>query len=107
MGDIQKTARYGGINYVDIDGNVQLPVDFETDILPSKGDVMCFAHLVGNDSAYLHGEVLYIYNKFLTYGEKQMIDCPIRSVGVYVVLKMLDPELGNATWKNIYELIKK
>jgi len=38
--DKQKSAFYNGITFVDIERQVDLPTDFETDRIPNKSDVM-------------------------------------------------------------------
>ena len=109
----RKNALYNGITYIDIDDSIQLPPDFEIGRIPQKGDIMCFKHLNGNDSIYYHWEVLYIYDQrtflydqrsYLT--EKELCDFDHFNVSIYVVMKKINPELGNETWKSIYSIIK-
>lgn len=105
--DIQKTAKYNGINYVDVDGEINLPTDFETDRIPNKGDVMCFKHIIGNDSKYYHWEVLYIYDERTLLTEPVMENCEHFSISIYVVMRRIIPvKLGNDTWKSILKEIK-
>jgi hypothetical protein len=73
----QKSAFYNGITFVDIDKQIDLPTDFETDRIPNKGDVMCFNSIKGE----------------------------IFETSIYVVTKKIEPELGEKTWKSILENI--
>ncbi len=85
MSEIQKSAFYNGISFVDIDGIQELPTDFETDRIPNKGDILCFSSLIGNTNTIYHCEVLYIYDK---------------RIGL-----IIDPELGDKTWRYIFNII--
>ena len=105
--NIQLTPHYSGIKYIDIDSLLYMPTDYETNIIPSKGDIICFSHMIGNDSTYYHWEVLYIYNNFTSYGEKNIEDSDIKQVSVSVIMKKIEPILGEETYRSIYELIKK
>jgi hypothetical protein len=102
--NIQKSAFYNGITFVDIDG-ANLPTDFETDRIPNKGDVMCFRSIIGNDSTYYHCEVLYVYDQRTILSET-IEDGEIFGTSIYVVTRKIEPELGDKTWKSILEKIK-
>ena len=100
----QKSAFYNGIIFVDIDKEIDLPTDFETDRIPNKGDVMCFKSIIGNDSTYYHCVVLYVYDK------RTILSTPIEEgeifqTSIFVVTKKIEPELGEKTWKSILENI--
>lgn len=107
----QKSAFYSGIKFVDVDGQVDLPTDFETDRIPNRGDVMCFDSIVGNEHTYHHCVVLYVYDKRTilstlmevlgetAYGETF-------STSIFVVTKKIEPELGEKTWKSIFLKLK-
>lgn len=96
-------AIYNGITFVDIDDQIDLPTDFETDRIPNKGDIMCFTN---NENVYYHCEVLYIYDQRSGYN-KSIDDMEISNVSIYVITKKIDPELGNKTWKSINDIINK
>lgn len=102
--DIQKSALYNGITFVDIDDAITLPTDFETDRIPNKGDVMCFKSIIGNDSTYHHCVVLYIYD-MRTILSKSIDEGEIFSTSIYVVTRKIEPQLGNKTWKSIESLL--
>jgi hypothetical protein len=101
--NIQKSAFYNGIKFVDIDRNIDLPTDFETDRIPNKGDVMCFATTIGNDTNYHHCIVLYVYDKRTIL--PRISDGEIFNTSIYVVTKKIEPELGEKTWISISEQI--
>lgn len=101
----QHNASYNGITYVDIDQEIELPPDFETDRIPNKGDIMCFNHLIGNESINYHWEVLYIYDKRTCLTNPRLADCEHFSLSIFVVMKRIQPELGQKTWQSIYQLI--
>ena len=100
--DRQKSAFYNGITFVDIDGQVDLPTDFETDRIPNKGDVMCFKSIIGNESTYYHCVVLYVYDK-RTILSKSIEEGEIFETSIFVVTKKIEPELGEKKWKSILE----
>ena len=100
----QKSAFYNGITFVDIERQVDLPTDFETDRIPNKGDVMCFKSIIGNESTYYHCVVLYVYDQ-RTILSKPIEDGEIFETSIYVVTKKIEPELGEKTWKSILENI--
>lgn len=102
--NIQKSAFYNGITFVDIDG-ATLPTDFETDRIPNKGDVMCFKSIIDNDSTYHHCVVLYIYD-MRTILSKPIDEGEVFHTSIYVVTKKIEPELGSKTWKSILEKIQ-
>ena len=102
--DKQKSAFYNGITFVDIDKQIDLPTDYETDRIPNKGDVMCFNSIIGNESTYYHCVVLYVYD------QRTILSAPIEEgeifqTSIYVVTKKIEPELGEKTWKSILENI--
>ena len=102
--DKQKSAFYNGITFVDIDSQIDLPTDFETDRIPNKGDVMCFKSIIGNNSTYHHCVVLYVYD------QRTILSGPIEEgeifqTSIYVVTRKIEPELGEKTWKSIWKLI--
>jgi hypothetical protein len=102
--DKQKSAFYNGITFVDIEGQINLPIDYETDRIPNKGDVMCFNSIIGNSHTYHHCVVLYVYD------QRTILSGPIEegeifSTSIYVVTKKIEPELGEKTWKSILENI--
>jgi len=99
----QKSCFYSGIKFVDIDGQIDLPTDYETDRIPSKGDVMCFRSIVGDESTY-HCVVLYVYDQ-RTILSKSIEDGEIFSTSIYVVTKRIFPELGEKTWKSVLECL--
>jgi len=111
----QKSAFYNGIIFVDIDKEIDLPTDFETDRIPNKGDVMCFKSIIGNDITYHHCVVLYVYDQrtiLSSYPIEIMEVLPnekfsgeIFSTSIFVVTKKIEPELGEKTWKSILENI--
>ncbi len=106
--NIQRFARYNGISYVDIDKEVDLPTDFDTDRIPNKGDVMCFKHIIGNNIAYYHWEVLYVYDERTLLTKPNIEDCEHFGISIYVVMKRIHPEkLGNDMWKSILKEISK
>lgn len=105
--DIQRTAKYNGISYVDIDGNIYMPTDFDTDRIPNKGDVMCFKHIIGNESTYYHWEVLYVYDQRTFLTKPNIEDCEHFGISIYVVMRRIHPELGEKTWKSVLEQISK
>lgn len=100
----QKSAFYNGITFVDIERQVDLPTDFETDRIPNKGDVMCFKSIIGNDSTYHHCVVLYVYDQ-RTILSKPIEEGEIFETSIYVVTRKIEPELGEKTWKSILENI--
>jgi len=102
--DKQKSAFYNGITFVDIEGQINLPIDYETDRIPNKGDVMCFNSIIGNKSTYHHCVVLYVYDK-RTILSGPIEDGEIFSTSIYVVTRKIEPELGEKTWKSILENI--
>lgn len=104
--NVQKSVFYNGINYVDIDGNISLPSDFETDRIPNKGDVLCFRSVIGNDYTYHHCIVLYIYQANEGWG-KPINEMEIMTKCIYVVTKKIEPELGEKTWTSISEILNK
>jgi hypothetical protein len=108
----QKSAFYSGIKFVDIDGQVDLPTDFETDRIPNKGDVMCFDSIIGNEHTYHHCIVLYVYDRRIilsplmeVLSETETAYGEIFSTSIFVVTKKIEPELGEKTWKSILEHI--
>lgn len=101
----QKSAFYNGIKFVDIDRQIDLPTDFETDRIPNKGDVICFNSIIGNESTYYHCIVLYVYDQ-KTILSKSIEDGEIFQTSIYVVTKKIEPELGEKTWKSILENIQ-
>ncbi len=105
--NIQRTARYNGISFVDIDGEIDLPPDFETDRIPNKGDVMCFRHYIGNDSTFYYWEVLYVYDVRTCLTRHKIEDCEHFSISIYIIMKRIHPELGDKPWKSINEIINK
>jgi hypothetical protein len=106
--DIQRSAKYSGIKYVDIDDEIYLPTDYEIDRIPNKGDVMCFNHIIGNDSKYYHWEVLYVYDKRTFLTKPNIEDCEHFGISIFVVMKRIYPEkLGNDAWKSILKEISK
>jgi hypothetical protein len=102
--DKQKSAFYSGIKFVDIEGQIDLPTDYETDRIPNKGDVMCFNSIIGNESTYHHCVVLYVYDK-RTILSKPIEDGEIFQTSIFVVTRKIEPELGEKTWKSIWKLI--
>jgi hypothetical protein len=102
--DKQKSAFYNGITFVDIEGQIDLPTDYETDRIPNKGDVMCFKSIIGNDSTYHHCVVLYVYDQ-RTILSGPIDNGEIFSTSIYVVTRKIEPELGEKTWKSILENI--
>lgn len=100
----QKSAFYNGITFVDIERQVDLPTDFETDRIPNKGDVMCFKSIIGNESTYYHCVVLYVYDQ-RTILSKPIEEGEIFETSIYVVTRKIEPELGEKTWKSILENI--
>lgn len=102
--DKQKSAFYNGITFVDIEGQINLPTDYETDRIPNKGDVMCFNSIIGNESTYHHCVVLYVYDK-RTILSGPIEDGEIFSTSIYVVTRKIEPELGEETWKSVWKLI--
>lgn len=102
--NIQKSAFYNGIKFVDIDDAIILPTDFETDRIPNKGDVMCFKSVIGNDSTYHHCVVLYIYD-MRTILSKPIGEEKIFNTSIYVVTRKIEPQLGDKTWKSIESLL--
>lgn len=100
----QKSAFHNGITFVDIDGST-LPTDFETDRIPSKGDVMCFKTIDGNKSDYYHCVVLYIYDQRTILSNS--LEDEIFGTAIYVVTKRINPELGEKTWTSILEKINQ
>ena len=102
--DKQKSAFYNGIKFVDIDSQINLPTDFETDRIPNKGDVMCFNSIIGNESTYHHCVVLYVYDK-RTILSGPIEDGEIFSTSIFVVTRKIEPELGEETWKSVWKLI--
>ena len=102
--DKQKSAFYSGIKFVDIEGQIDLPTDYETDRIPNKGDVMCFNSIIGNESTYHHCVVLYVYDKRTILSET-IEDGKIFQTSIYVVTRKIEPELGEKTWKSIWKLI--
>jgi hypothetical protein len=102
--DKQKSAFYNGIKFVDIDSQINLPTDFETDRIPNKGDVMCFNSIIGNESTYHHCVVLYVYDK-RTILSGPIEDGEIFQTSIFVVTRKIEPELGEKTWKSILENI--
>ena len=102
--DKQKSAFYNGITFVDIEGQINLPIDYETDRIPNKGDVMCFNSIIGNESTYHHCVVLYVYDK-RTILSGPIEDGEIFQTSIFVVTRKIEPELGEKTWKSILENI--
>ena len=102
--DKQKSAFYNGITFVDIEGQIDLPTDYETDRIPNKGDVMCFNSIIGNESTYHHCVVLYVYDK-RTILSQPIEDGEIFQTSIFVVTRKIEPELGEKTWKSIWKLI--
>lgn len=102
--DKQKSAFYNGVKFVDIEGQINLPTDFETDRIPNKGDVMCFNSIIGNESTYHHCVVLYVYDK-RTILSGPIEDGEIFQTSIFVVTRKIEPELGEKTWKSILENI--
>jgi hypothetical protein len=102
----QKSAFYNGIKFVDIDRQISLPTDFETDRIPNKGDVMCFNSIIGNDTTYYHCVVLYVYDQ-RTILSKPIEDGEVFSTSIYVVTKKIEPELGDKTWTSVLERINQ
>ena len=102
----QKSAFYNGIKFVDIDKQIDLPTDFETDRIPNKGDVMCFNSIIGNESTYYHCVVLYVYDQ-RTILSTSIEEGEIFQTSIYVVTKKIEPELGEKTWKSILENLAK
>ena len=102
--DKQKSAFYNGITFVDIDKQIDLPTDFETDRIPNKGDVMCFNSIIGNSNTYHHCVVLYVYDK-RTILSGPIEDGEIFQTSIFVVTRKIEPELGEKTWKSIWKLI--
>jgi len=102
--DKQKSAFYSGIKFVDIEGQIDLPTDYETDRIPNKGDVMCFNSIIGNESTYHHCVVLYVYDK-RTILSQPIEDGEIFQTSIFVVTRKIEPELGEKTWKSIWKLI--
>jgi hypothetical protein len=102
--DKQKSAFYNGIKFVDIDSQINLPTDFETDRIPNKGDVMCFNSIIGNESTYHHCVVLYVYDK-RTILSGPIEDGEIFQTSIFVVTRKIEPELGEETWKSVWKLI--
>ncbi len=100
----QKSAFYSGIKFVDIDKQIYLPTDYETDRIPNKGDVMCFKSIIGNESTYHHCVVLYVYDQ-RTILSKPIEEGEIFETSIYVVTRKIEPELGEKTWKSILENI--
>lgn len=100
----QKSAFYNGITFVDIERQVDLPTDFETDRIPNKGDVICFKSIIGNESTYYHCVVLYVYDQ-RTILSKPIEEGEIFETSIYVVTRKIEPELGEKTWKSILENI--
>lgn len=98
--DKQKSSFYNGITFVDIDQEINLPTDYETDRIPNKGDVMCFKSIIGNDTTYHHCVVLYVYDQ-RTILSQPIEDGEIFSTSIYVVTKKIEPELGEQTWKSV------
>ena len=102
--DKQKSAFYNGITFVDIDSQIDLPTDFETDRIPNKGDVMCFNSIIGNEHTYHHCLVLYVYDR-RTILSNTIEEGEIFQTSIFVVTKKIEPELGEKTWKSILENI--
>lgn len=100
----QRSAFYNGIKFVDIDNVVRLPTDYESDRIPNKGDILCFQIINGNQSDIHHCEVLYIYDNRTGLGVKKFEDMEIISISIFVITKRIVPELGERTWKSIYNL---
>ena len=101
---VKKSAFYNGITFVDIEGQIDLPTDYETDRIPNKGDVMCFNSIIGNESTYHHCVVLYVYDK-RTILSQPIEDGEIFQTSIFVVTRKIEPELGEKTWKSIWKLI--
>ena len=102
--DKQKSAFYNGITFVDIEGQIDLPTDYETDRIPNKGDVMCFDSIIGNEHTYHHCVVLYVYDK-RTILSQPIEDGEIFQTSIFAVTRKIEPELGEKTWKSIWKLI--
>ncbi len=100
----QKSAFYNGISFVDIDGS-KLPTDFECDRIPSKGDIMCFKTIDGNEIDYYHCVVLYIYDQRTILSNS--MEEEIFGTSIYVVTKRIHPELGEKTWTSVLEKINE
>lgn len=100
----QRSAFYNGISFVDIDGEIDLPTDFETDRIPNKGDVLCFNSIIGNNTTQHHCIVLFIYDRRTEYG-KPIEEMSITSTSIYVITKKINPELNEKFWKSIFNLI--
>ena len=99
-----KSAFYNGITFVDIDNQIDLPTDFETDRIPNKGDILCFESIIGNNTTRHHCQVLYVYDK-RTGLSKPIDEMEIHSTSIFVITKKIEPELGNKTWKSINDII--
>ena len=104
MKNIQKSAFYNGITFVDVDDMTTLPTDFECDRIPNKGDIMCFKSIIDNDTSYYHCEVLYIFDTRQGLGEP-IETMKIHNTSIYVVTQKIDPELGEETWRSINKII--
>lgn len=102
----QKSAFYNGIKFVDIDKQINLPTDYDTDRIPNKGDVMCFELIEGNNNTTHHCVVLYVYDKRTGWGVDNFDDMEIQKTSIFVVTKKINPELGDKTWESIESLTK-
>src|SRR5437879_369659 len=103
----QRTARYNGITFIDVDNELDLPTDYETDRIPNKGDVMYFKHIIGNNINDYHWEVLYIYDQRTLLSNPVLEECKHFGISIYVVMKRIHPELGDNTWRSVNAIINK
>ena len=106
MKNIQKSAFYNGITFVDVDDMTTLPTDFECDRIPNKGDIMCFKSIIDNDTTYYHCEVLYIYDS-RTGLNLPIEEMEILNTSIFVVTQKINPRPGNGIWKSIKNILKQ
>ncbi len=104
----QTSPYYNGVKFIDIDDGVDLPTDFEIERIPNKGDIISFNISHDNKTIYHHCVVLYIVDNrsSIMHSAKSFEDMEIDSCSIYVVTKTIKPELGEKTWKSIYDLTK-
>jgi hypothetical protein len=95
-------SRFDGITFIDIDKGPDWSFpDYNCTRVPRQGDIMKFDYIKENDHEYYFGKVLYIVDKRTMYGEDTMQDCEIKHDCVYVVMREIKPEMGNALWKSL------
>lgn len=95
-------STFNGIKFIDVDKGPDWSFpDYNCDRIPRQGDIMSFRYLKGNDSEYYFGKVLYIMDRRTMYGADRMQNCEIKDDSVYVVMREIKPEMGNALWKSL------